>query len=480
VKLLYLCPIPDGIAFSNTLNALRLHPAVSAELDRSAIADFLLFGHNRDLETTTFRDIGRIPPGHVAVIDGRGKRVRRHWELPTPSILRYRRQDEYVDHFRQLLRQAVSDRLRTDRVGVLMSGGLDSPSLAATAKEILQETGGEFDLRAYTLVYRSLIDDREEYFSGLVGEHLGIPVRHFAADGYRLFQGFASPDLHQPEPYVHVDLAATLDLLHEIAAHSRVALNGEDVDALLMPATVREMLTAMSWWEVALDVASFWRRYRRPVFGFDVLRRIRGARARASWRPEFPAWINEDLQKDLDLKGRWEAAFAPSSALPRHPRRAVHELLSHPRWQQFLTSLDAGVTRVPLEIRLPYLDLRILEFCMAVPPLPWCEGKHLLRTAMRGRLPERVRVRRKTGLQGHPHHEKLAREESAWIDRWTPGPELGAFVDRDRIPRLGRYGRENGGGPEPAASWIHLRPWVLDTWLSQRGSLFHPDAKEAS
>jgi hypothetical protein len=56
---------------------------------------------------------------------------RRYWTLPVEEPIHFKRADEYSDRFSELLRAALRDRLRTRRVGVFMSGGIDSTTLAA-------------------------------------------------------------------------------------------------------------------------------------------------------------------------------------------------------------------------------------------------------------------------------------------------------------------------------------------------------------
>ena len=69
----------DCFIFSNTLNTLRLHPSVSDELHEPAIADYVLFGLNQDLASTTFRDIQRVPAGHTLSISKSSLTIRRYW-----------------------------------------------------------------------------------------------------------------------------------------------------------------------------------------------------------------------------------------------------------------------------------------------------------------------------------------------------------------------------------------------------------------
>jgi asparagine synthase (glutamine-hydrolysing) len=126
----------------------------------------------------------------------------------------------YTDRFVELLEAAVNDRLRTDRVGVYMSGGMDSTTIAATANRLLKKKDTRFDLRAFTIVYDRLIPDEERYYSGIVAESLGIPIHYLTADDYQLYERYSEPELCKPEP-VHSPLAAmNVDQYRQIAAHT--------------------------------------------------------------------------------------------------------------------------------------------------------------------------------------------------------------------------------------------------------------------
>ena len=63
---------------------------------------------------------------------------------------------------------------------------------------------------------------------------------------------------------------------------------------------------------------------------------------------------------------------------------------------------DAATTRAPLEFRYPYFDIRLLRYCLAVPALPWCRAKYLVRRSMRGSLPAEVLTRPKAPLDPDP------------------------------------------------------------------------------
>ena len=126
VKPFYYAQAGYTVIFSNTLDCIRLHPLITSELNDQAVADFLLFDANRHNDTTFFAEIHRIAPAHSITWNQTGYQVRRYWTLPVDEPIQYRRLDDYTDRFKELLRDSVKDRLRTDRVGIFMSGGIDS------------------------------------------------------------------------------------------------------------------------------------------------------------------------------------------------------------------------------------------------------------------------------------------------------------------------------------------------------------------
>jgi asparagine synthase (glutamine-hydrolysing) len=111
-----------------------------------------------------------------------------------------------------------------------------------------------------------------------------------------------------------------------------------------------------------------------------------------------------------------------------------------------------------MEVCHPFFDLQLVDFLLALPALPWCSDKELLREAARGILPDAVRLRRKSPLLADPLVALLQQPESAWVDSFEGVPELGRFVERRLIPKV-------FGEKDVWTAWIHLRPLSLNYWL---------------
>jgi asparagine synthase (glutamine-hydrolysing) len=228
IKPFYYAEARDFFLCSNTLDCIRQHPGVSDELNEQAVADFLLFGLNCDKATTTFHSIQRLPPAHSLSACSDRLRTQRYWSAPVNGWIRYRREEEYAEHFREIVRLAVAERMDVDRAGILLSGGMDSGALAATAKELSAASGTR--LKGYTVTYEKLLGDREGYFAQQTADFLNIPLEIIPMDDLQRFSPARNKDVAFPEPIDDPFSLAICEQFRIIAKDSRVVLYGEGVD----------------------------------------------------------------------------------------------------------------------------------------------------------------------------------------------------------------------------------------------------------
>jgi asparagine synthase (glutamine-hydrolysing) len=186
----FLCTCRRPVVFSNTLEAVRVAPDVSATLDLYFIGDFLLQSWCPDAEGTAFLDIRRLPAGHALKHSNGELRVSRYATLPIEEPLFLKRREEYVEEFRGHLERAVCNRFPAGPAACFMSGGLDSTSVAAMATRVQVRRGIRDSLRAYTVDYTPLFEDEEGAFATKVAQHLGIPIDILAGASTPPFGGW--------------------------------------------------------------------------------------------------------------------------------------------------------------------------------------------------------------------------------------------------------------------------------------------------
>lgn len=458
VKLFYHARAGNELAFGNTLEVVRIHPGVTDRPDDLAVADYLLFGSIRDPDRTSFADVRALPPAHTLTVEDGRTEVARYWEPPLDGELRYRRVAEYVEHFREVFGAAVADRTREGAAGVMMSGGRDSTAVAAAAVDAGRGPG----LRAFTMVYERLMPDREGEFARIAAAGLGIPIELHPVDDYGVLQRWDDPLLRRPEPTDASPLAAgESDFYRRMRRHAPVALTGQGADAVLAESRSRlvelaargRILRAV---REAAHYACWHRRLPRP----GVRSWLRERRA-GEWTPPYPEWIDPELEARFGLRERWRTRLRREpSAHPLRPE--AHGRVANPAWSRLLEQYDPGVTRVPLEVRHPFLDVRVVETALAIPPAQWYNDKGLLRIAYRDRFPASFLRRPKTPLRTGSVEARLGAFGAADVGRTALAPGIGRYVDASRLPRYAGGALEDGPFSE---AWLHLRPLNLSLWL---------------
>lgn len=119
---------------------------------------------------------------------------------------------------------------------------------------------------------------------------------------------------------------------------------------------------------------------------------------------------------------------------------------------------DPGATGCPVETRYPFLDLRMVNFLLAIPPFPWFFKKTLLREGMKGRLPERVRTRPKTPQQVDPVLARFRRTGVDLLKEMSWSKDLDRYIERSALkaPHV-KMNQEQLS--------VNVRPYCLNIWL---------------
>ncbi len=433
VKPLYYSRTKYHLIVSNTIACIRRHPEVSKELNDQAVGDYLLFGSNEHPETTFYSDIRRLPAAHKLTHKNSDLNVSRFWTLPIQDELHYNRQSDYVENFNELLDSAVNDRLRTDKVAIFMSGGIDSPTIAATARDLLAQSYSNFNLKAFTAVCDRVIPDQERYYSGLVAEKLGIPIHYLVCDDFQLFEGWDYPELKTPEPTYEPYSIISFTQYRQVSSKYRIVLTGQGGDVILRPSFshIINQLKKFQFVRAADQITRHVFQHRRlPRIGFRT--RLRKIFGKNPWIDYYPSWLNKDFENRLNLRSRWEELTSQAPSI--HPYRPEsYRLITSIFWGNLFESCDPGNTNFPFEQRHPLFDVRLVDYSMRIPSLPWCVDKKLMRECMKGRLPDQVLKRDKTPLADYPTIEKMKKRIVYPAFSSNSSDQINRYVDWNSI-----------------------------------------------
>ena len=172
----------------------------------------------------------------------------------------------------------------------------------------------------------------------------------------------------------------------------------------------------------------------------------------------YPPWLNKDLEKRFGMLERWDAFWASYMTGPKgHPKHPLlYESLMSPSWNTDDFEMNGNLTSP--EERDPYLDLRLVEFVLSLPPMPWLYEKHILRQSMRSALPKVV-IERPKQLLGAVASSLF---EQARINDYLSGDTLIDYVDAAALRKT-----IAAGSGKPDMDYLNLRPLILSQWLQK-------------
>ncbi len=436
------------LVFGSELKAFAAHGGVPRELSPEALAGYLAAEYV-PAPRTIHRSIFKLPAASAAVLDERGLRSWRYWELPTPDAAAAPPRAEAERELVTRLEGAVARRLVADvPVGVFLSGGIDSTAIAALAARHARP------LATFSIGFEEASFD-ESRWARLAAERIGS-VHH-----EERLSGRASLDLIPEaveildEPFADPSILPTLLLSRFVRRHVTVALAGDGGDELFAgydtflahrpaawaAALPRPLLRGAAALASLLPASST-----NMSLDFRVKQFLRGLDAPAALRHQ--AWIGSFVPGELrdvlhpDLRAfataevAWEQALADRARgeRARVPAGSVDEALRFflTRYLQddILVKADRASMAASLEVRAPFLDTDVVEYVLRLPAhykLGAWSTKRILRSALAGVIPQEILRRPKKGF-GIP------------VAAWIRGPLRPLFEDLFSPASLARSG----------------------------------------
>ena len=438
IKPFYYASVGSVLVFSNTLDCVRRHPAVSGRLNDLAIADFLLFDMIQEPGATSFADIQRLLPAHTLVCRKDDISLRRYWELPVTGPIGQKRP--------RGVRRAIPG---TTRSGSRRQDKNEQRGRFDERWTRLSDRGGQraadasaqrvpSGLRAYTEVFDSLIPHEERHYAGLVAEALKIPIE-FQAEEMGLSKDRNHDDNRWPEPCAFTRVGwGSGTIASDLAASQPGGL-----DRLWGRSCA--FLPALSSFLALTQGAAVW-----PLLA-EAVRYLDSRRSVFAAVPSHALAKMVCLQEsDIPLSGMaeprpgktpWSARALGSVTRATAPNAAVrptaYEAMVDPVWPSLFEGCDSGVTRVPVEVCHPFFDLRSGEFlaelcprylgvptrsCCARPPAVSC----LKRSVYDASRPS-LRTPSLLFFSARSRHGLIPLKAV---------PELGRYVERGLIPKV--------------------------------------------
>jgi asparagine synthase (glutamine-hydrolysing) len=449
VKPFYYYASEQAFIFGSEIKALLSLPEVPRRLNETRIADYLA-NIVADKASTFYQQIMRLPPAHSMMVTREARRQRCYWSLDSTRELRLASDDAYAEAFREIFDQAVRCRLRSAfPVGSMLSGGLDSSSITCVAHELLAQDRKQL-LHTFSVIFDDVPESDERPFINAVLSHRRVEPHFVYGDRVGPLSDIERMSWHQEEPlgapnlFLHwamwgaardQGVRVLLDglvgdtavshgefYLTDLARADRWSLFASETHALA------ERRSQSPWpylqnhgliYLTSLAHQMRWLTFVRAVGElpkhFDVshwnlvlnygLKPLAPNAMRRAWRRlhqrETSPWsvtstINPDFARRTKIMDRVQAVEQSEARLARSAQGQHYYELTSGLINLAMEIVDRGAAASSVEARYPFLDRRLIEFCLAVPAeqkLQQGWTRMIMRRALAASLPSEIRWR---------------------------------------------------------------------------------------
>jgi asparagine synthase (glutamine-hydrolysing) len=370
IKPLYWARAAGGIVYASEIKALFASGLVAPAVDENSVSSYLAHGYV-PAPGTLYRGVNKLPPGHMLVAERNGDvRVTRYWralpadDLPTDT-------EGIRRHLTDILRDSVRLRLRSDvPLGALLSGGLDSGLIVALAAQQMDQP-----LNTFTVRFQGAAMD-ESPLAALVAERYG--TNHTVMD---LAAGDVAAYLPRlawvcDEPLNDPALLPNHLIEEILGSHLKVALNGTGGDELFagygryfrLPVE-RRYLALPRWLRQGLIEPAV--RLGSPMTAWQLARAGKFHADRGGYLHDhgthFPPPLRALIENNQAIPAPAQAAYLDEFDGPADTAALYADLNTYLP-EDLLTLLDRTSMGVSVEGRVPFLDHRMVEAALAVPP----------------------------------------------------------------------------------------------------------------
>jgi len=451
IKPLYYTEIGTRLVFASEIKALLEHPGCPREVDLQSLADLFTFRYVPS-PRTLFKGIKKLPPGHSMTAGPGGLNIERFWTC-TPTVGPARESD-LLEEYQHLLEDAVRLQLRSDvPLGLFLSSGIDSGVLLAIMREHLPNKVQTFTIGFQGGEATNEVDDARRMAESFGADH------YFEIIGPGDYEKYFERYMVDIEEPLGNETAAAFYFVSRLAAQQvKVALTGQGADepwagygrhlgAKLsgLYSQMPSMLTGPLETLVS-RIPGRMERLKRGVTSMgerDMLTRL--AKMYSFFSADVKAQLFRGAIRELHL----EDSFGSRHALQWLQRDVAHlDPLTQMLYVDTRSNLPDDLLMVgdktsmanSIEVRVPFLDYRLVQFVESLPPqlkLKGLTGKYLHKRAAEKWLPSSVVYRRKKGF-ANPIEHWLRTSMRPLVEDCLLSPDSGIaqYLDQGFIARM--------------------------------------------
>lgn len=451
IKPLYYTKSPGVFLFGSELKAILQHPAIEKRLDLTALQQYLSLEYV-PTPRTIFTGINKLPPGHTLILEPSRDQmaVQSYWDMSLARSEGYGapRIEDYLTEFKDIFTGVIRQELTADvPVGVLLSGGMDSSAIAVQATKLASRK-----VQTFTVAFEDTSFDESRQARRLA-QYLGSEHFEITLTANKMLELVPRLADFIDEPLGDSSFIPAFMLSEFTRQQVKVALGGDGGDELFAGYSTLQAHRLMRPYQVLVPewlqgyLADRLINYLPVTFDnisldFKIRRFLQGQTSPPLLRHHF--WLGSftSQQKRLLLKTGNGSPNGVESLILSHGRHSgAREILNQILYcdmklyleGDILPKVDRASMANSLEVRVPFLNYRMLEFASRLPlcfKLHGLTRKYLLRQAFKDLLPPAVLRRTKKGF-------------NMPVAKWLTGPLRPLAEDLFSEKRLQRGGLFN-------------------------------------
>lgn len=414
-KPLYWGVFHNTLLFASEPKVLLAHPSIRPSLNLQALRQYLSFDYV-PAPLSIYSGINKLPAAHKLTLENGKISVEPFWQLSYKTAQPVPTENEAAAHLRELLADSVRMRLVSDvPLGVLLSGGVDSSTVAALAVQASSDA-----VKTFSISFAETSFDESAYARS-VAKFLGTDHHEERLSANLAANLVSEIGAWMDEPFSDPSLVPTYLLSRFTRKHVTVALGGDGGDELFAG---YPMYAGHQWAEIYKHVPNVFRhaverlirllpvKTKNLSLDYKALRFVTGARFDPVARHHI--WFGSFTPGEQEQLLTPETLYETNGDIYRQAREMVDECDSSDlvtRMQSLdtrlylaediLTKVDRASMAVSLEVRAPFLDHRVAEFAASLPchyKLRGRKTKYILKKAVAGLVPSFVTRRGKKGF----------------------------------------------------------------------------------
>jgi len=478
----YQSPNGEIFAFGSEIKALVAGRFFTPRPDPGSVCSFLANDGLDAGRETMFDSVFALPAAHALrfSLQDRSLKIWRYWDVDAEQTIGFSDERQYADRFIELLSDSVRLRLRSDvPVGSSLSGGLDSSTIVGIVARTSPRAGQE----TFSARFSEAAFDEGPHIERMT---TWADVRNQAVypDPTDLPEEIGTLTWHQDEPFHSSSIYAQWCVMRLARDHRVIVLldgqGGDEVLAGYHSCFSGYFASFLKRFRFVAAAAGL-RRY-TATHGFSHLPLILVGLLPSEVRASAKAWRRpRAIDKDFERAGRRAVAAKIKSRDPF--RQLLYEMLTRTSLPALLRYADRNSMAFSREVRLPFLDHRLVEYLFAVPDEQKIDGgttKIILRNAIRGIVPEEIRNRRDKLGFAPPEHLWLRGPLREWTQDILSSAQFRQrdWIDTSALDRVrARFDDGESALHTVLWRWLSLEIWAR-TCLAPRALAPHASLTE--